>query len=312
MNCNYKTYMTNDANNALRGNVSVSDALAKAGTIVKVVADGDNYKLLVQGLEVGQVTTSEQVGLFAEGGAAFTITPTNNKFVFQNVADDNGYKCLHQDAGQKVVGWEAAAEASKWYVVPATTLNVNLNEAGDKTYATTYLPFDVTLPDDVKAYIVDQAADGVATVREVADVPANQGVVLVGQNASATSVALTLGMATADCSGNLLSGTNPQLTIDEAAKANYFIFGNGDNGVGFYHPNSTTLKENRAFLPAANVSAGSSASGFRLDFGGEITGIASAIQADDANATYYDLSGRRVNRPAKGLYVKDGKKIYVK
>lgn len=315
MNCKYKRYMTNGlngANNALWGGLSAADAPAKAGAIVKVVAAGDNYKLLVQGLEVGQVTTSEQVGLFAEGGAAFTITPTNNKFVFQNVAEDNGYKCLHQDAAQKVVGWEAPAEASKWYIVPATTHDVNLNVVGDKTYATTYLPFDVTLPDDVKAYIVNQADNGVATVSEVADVPANQGVVLVGQNASVTSVALTLSTASADCKGNLLSGTNPQLTIDEAAKANYFIFGNGDNGVGFYHPNSTTLKENRAFLPAANVSAGSSASGFRLDFGGEITGIASAIQADDANATYYDLSGRRVNRPAKGLYVKDGKKIYVK
>lgn len=314
MNCKYKRYMTNGlngANNALWGGLSAADAPAKAGAIVKVVAAGDNYKLLVQGLEVGQVTSQKHVGLVAEG-AAFTITPTNNKFVFQNVADDNRYKCLHQDAAQKVVGWEAVAEASKWYIVPATTLDVNLNVAGDKTYATTYLPFDVTLPDDVKAYIVNHAADGVATVSEVADVPANQGVVLVGQNASATSAALTLDAATADCSGNLLSGRNTQLTIDEAAKANYFIFGNGDNGVGFYHPNSTTLKENRAFLPAGNVSAGSSASGFRLDFGGEITGIDAAIQADDTNATYYDLSGRRVNRPAKGLYVKDGKKIYVK
>lgn len=310
MNCMYKTYMTNDANNALWGNVSVSDALVKAGTIVKVVADGDNYKLQVQGLGVGQVTMSQHVGL-VEDGVAFTITPTNNKFVFEAVGEGN-YRCLHQDAAQKVVGWEAPAPASKWFVVPATTLNVNLNVVGDKTYATTYLPFDVTLPADVKAYIVDHAADGVATVSEVADVPANQGVVLVGQNASATSAALTLGTASANCSGNLLSGRNTQLTIDEAAKADYFIFGNGDNGVGFYHPNSTTLKENRAFLPAANVSAGSSASGFRLDFGGEITGIASAIQADDANATYYDLSGRRVNRPVKGLYVKDGKKIYVK
>ncbi|MCI7645987.1 MAG: hypothetical protein MSS47_06705 [Bacteroidales bacterium] len=310
MNCMYKTYMTNGANNALWGNVSVSDALAKAGTIVKVVADDDNYKLQVQGLEVGQVSQSAHVGLFKDG-VAFTITPTNNKFVFEAVGEGN-YRCLHQDAAQKVVGWEAPAPASKWYVVPATTHDVNLNVAGDKTYATTYLPFDVKLPADVKAYIVNHAADGVATVREVADVPANQGVVLVGQDASATHATLTIGPASADCTGNLLSGTNPQFTIDEAAKANYFIFGNGDNGVGFYHPNSTTLKENRAFLPAVNVSAGSSASGFRLDFGGEITGIASAIQADDANATYYDLSGRRVNRPAKGLYVKDGKKIYVK
>ena len=219
---------------------------------------------------------------------------------------------MHQAQGSKVVGWEAPAEASKWYVVPATTLDVNLNVEGEKTYATTYLPFDVTLPADVKAYIVTQAANGVATVSEVADIPANQGVVLVGQDASVTKAALTIGTANADCSGNLLSGTNPQRTIEEAAKADYFIFGNGDNGVGFYSPNSTTLKENRAFLPAGNVSAGSSASGFRLDFGGEITGIDAAIQADDTNATYYDLSGRRVNRPAKGLYVKGGKKIYVK
>ena len=35
-------------------------------------------------------------------------------------------------------------------------------------------------------------------------------------------------------------------------------------------------------------------------------------QADEANATYYDLSGRRVIRPAKGIYVKNGRKVYVK
>ena len=185
-----------------------------------------------------------------------------------------------------------------------------LNTVEGKSYATTYLPFDVTLPADVKAYIVTVAEGDKATVSEVADIPANQGVVLVGQNASATSVALTLDAASANCSGNLLSGTNPQLAIDEAAKANYFIFGNGDNGVGFYHPNSTTLKENRAYLPASAVSGGGMA--LALDFGGINTGIEAAIQTDEANAAYYDLSGRRVMRPTKGIYVKNGRKVYVK
>ena len=52
--------------------------------------------------------------------------------------------------------------------------------------------------------------------------------------------------------------------------------------------------------------------GFKLDFGGVNTGIEAVIQADEANATYYDLSGRRVIRPAKGIYVKNGRKVYVK
>ena len=186
-----------------------------------------------------------------------------------------------------------------------------LNAVEGKSYATTYLPFDVTLPADVKAYIVTEAEGDKATVSEVGDIPANQGVVLVSETAASTAT-LTLGTASADCTSNILSGTNPRITIEESAKANYYIFGNGDNGVGFYHPNSTTLKENRAYLPASAVAVSGGSMGFALDFGGINTGIEAAIQTDAANAAYYDLSGRRVMRPTKGIYVKNGRKVYVK
>lgn len=186
-----------------------------------------------------------------------------------------------------------------------------LNAVEGKSYATTYLPFDVTLPADAKAYIVTVAEGDKATVSEVADIPANQGVVLVSETA-ASKATLTLGTASANCTGNKLSGTNPRKPIKESEKSNYYIFGKGDNGVGFYHPNSTTLKENRAFLPASVVTVSGSVNGFKLDFGGVNTGIEAVIQADEANATYYDLSGRRVMRPTKGIYVKNGRKVYVK
>ena len=320
MNYNYKTYMTSGlsgTNNVLWGGLSAAEAPGTAGTIVKITADGSNYKMSTQGLEFGEVSKSTQVNLKGEGiltgKASFTITATNNLFVFKDVStgvtSNLDLRCLHCDGSNKIVGWGTGADASKWYVIPATTLDLPLNTVEGKSYATTYLPFDVTLPADVKAYIVTVAEGDKATVSEVADIPANQGVVLVSET-GATTATLTLGEASANCGSNILSGTNPRITIAEGDKNNYYIFGNGGNGVGFYHPNSTTLKENRAYLLASRVSGGGMA--IALDFGGINTGIEAAIQTDEANAAYYDLSGRRVMRPTKGIYVKNGRKVYVK
>ena len=222
------------------------------------------------------------------------------------------YRCLHHAAGNKIVGWEASAEASKWYVIPATELEVSLHTVDRNTYATTYLPFDATLPANVKAYIVTEAQNGSAKMSEVTDIRANQGIVLVGQTDKAT---LTIGTATSDFNDNLLQGTNVPKTIQNAEVNNYYILGFGDNGVGFYHPNNTTpenttLKANRAYLPKSNVAALNSS--FSLDFENVSTGIEAAATNAEQGAACYDLSGRRVNRPAKGLYVKNGKKIIVK
>ncbi len=317
MNYQYKNYMTSGLDgttNTLWGGLSTTDAPGTAGTIVKITADGDNYKMFAQGLEFGQITDAS-ARLNLTGGGLFTINNTGNKFTFMDVSTCDPephhptHRAIHQAEGNPIVGWETGADATKWYLIPATTLDLPLNAAGDgKSYATTFLPFGVTLPDNVKAYIVTAAKDGKATISEVADIPANQGVVLVSETA-ATTATLTLGTASANCTGNKLSGTNPRITI--SAKNDYYIFGNGDDGVGFYHPNSNTLKENRAYLPASEVS-GIAVNGFKLDFGGVNTGIEAVIQADEANATYYDLSGRRVIRPAKGIYVKNGRKVYVK
>ena len=41
-----------------------------------------------------------------------------------------------------------------------------------------------------------------------------------------------------------------------------------------------------------------------MGIGGVSAGVA-------GHGAYYDLSGRRVERPAKGIYIKDGKKVAV-
>ena len=59
---------------------------------------------------------------------------------------------------------------------------------------------------------------------------------------------------------------------------------------------------------------GAVAASFTLRFGETTTGIDSVEAATDADTdVYYDLSGRRVLYPTKGIYVKaDGTKVFLK
>ena len=51
--------------------------------------------------------------------------------------------------------------------------------------------------------------------------------------------------------------------------------------------------------------------GFVFDFEGQTTGVES-IEVNADNQVIYDLSGRRVAKAGKGLYIINGKKVLVK
>ena len=53
------------------------------------------------------------------------------------------------------------------------------------------------------------------------------------------------------------------------------------------------------------------AQALRFNFG-ETTGIEGVIEGTNANAVIFDLSGRRVAKMQKGIYIVNGKKVYVK
>lgn len=319
VNASSKTFVTSGLDgegNALWGGLDRAAANRTAGTIVKFEQDGDNYKLYTQGLGFGNVTQSAQVTLEDES-SSFEITNNDNLFSFRDVnSTDATYNYLHyQAADGKIVGWEngETTTASKWYLVPVKELVVELNPVGGRTYATTFLPYDFTLDPrfNVKAYMVTHAEGDVAKTMQVEDIAAEEGVILVGDTEEDNFLLLIPGTATSDFSDNILSGTTTRLPITEEEKTTLFVLGNGSNGIGFYNPSSTTLKENRAFLTADAVT-GEATNGLRLEFGGEPTGITATETLNNANAPIYDLSGRRVANPVKGIYVKGGKKIYVK
>ena len=116
----------------------------------------------------------------------------------------------------------------------------------------------------------------------------------------------------------MLRGSDEDATINAEGYKYYMLSLNGaseENSIGFYwdkNSNSGTklnTKAHKAYLAVPQDAA--QAKGY--PFGGDATGIESLIVNEKADANeVYDLQGRRVVRPAKGIYIVNGKKIVVK
>ena len=106
--------------------------------------------------------------------------------------------------------------------------------------------------------------------------------------------------------GNDLHGTST--TITNPGANNYYVLNYTDDyGVGFYKlKDSGTIGAHKAYL--VSTSGALAREFFSFD---EATGIKAIEQSRWSNDRYYDLQGRPVAQPTKGLYIKDGKK-YVK
>jgi len=85
-----------------------------------------------------------------------------------------------------------------------------------------------------------------------------------------------------------------------------------DNNL-MYTDINRTLKACRAYFRFTPSSGGSAkAFTFSLDFGGEATAIDNVTTNTNNSNVVYDLSGRRVMKPTKGVYVIDGKKFLIR
>lgn len=250
----------------------------------------------------------------------YTDVNTSQYRIHQAKADNNnGFNNLFAENGEgdgyACSVWinENNNRAASWYFLPVDNVEVALTQVGEHTYATAHLPFAVSAVGGAMAYIgqLNTAKDHVALVN-VSGFAANEGVVLMGESGQTTAT-LTIGGEAAKVE-NAFSGTNVDLTVDEAMRETYRVLGvdnTDESEIGFFKPSAslTTIGANRAYLNVASLPAK-----VKVGFG-TVEGISDVIARPelDVNAPIYDLSGRRVLRTVKGgLYIQGGKKVIVK
>lgn len=187
------------------------------------------------------------------------------------------------------------------------TINFNAakNINGVSHIATFSAPFATIIPTGVKAYYVSaKGAEATMTAIDAQVIPAKQGVILTSESGEAATMVPAAGETAATITGNQLghsAGAAQTLTAGEG-----YILGNGTEGTAFYPCKAGSLPINKAYL------LGNGESAIVMNFGNAVTGINTIAAPASAKAPIFDLSGRRVVKATKGLYIQNGKKVIVK
>lgn len=178
----------------------------------------------------------------------------------------------------------------------------------DKSFGTIMLPFAInSLPNGAKAYSLENnvvlGEDIHAT--EVSSIAANTPTIVTAKGTySANKVAIAATESTYE-NGQLV-GTYKAMEAIE----NSYVLQKHDDRVAFYLVNNTkpTVKPFRAYIKPQSTNAKQF---IKVVFDGEATGI-KEITSDNTKAEIFDLSGRRVAKTQKGVYIINGKKVIKK
>ena len=222
------------------------------------------------------------------------------------------FKLMNDDKG---IMFNYATHPTDHFITEAYNMSVS-----DVKAATLVLPYEAKMPEGITAYTLNYTAGNTsvkATEVATATLPANKPVLL---NAEAGTYKFTNVAKVTEATvgaGPVTSGALTGVYAETVVPSGSYILYNKGGNVGFYKVDGSTNKvaANRAYLTADDAGVKS----LFIDFDGEETGIQEIGQLDrsaqsDASHlnNYYDISGRRVAKPTKGLYIVNGKKIVIK
>lgn len=190
---------------------------------------------------------------------------------------------------------------------------ITMPTSGIRTYSNAHA-LDFTNVTGIKAYVASEFTpnEGEIALTRVYNVPEGEGLLLKGEGGE-HEVPF---METDKVYSNLLKGV-PTATTVAPTDGDYtnFILANGSHGMGFYTLASAgEIAAGKAYLQLKTSDISTMArEGVKLVFDDETTSISSM---DNGQGTidnkFYDLQGRRVINPVKGLYIVNGKKVSIK
>lgn len=259
-------------------------------------------------------------------------------FTVQTSADGTAYTNLDSyttlgDAETKTYNLESSVRYVKWIYTSKSSGNValgNINLAlpgepslpvvsGTKVTLTTtanmegwrtFTPSkaDQNYTADADVYYVSASGATTVTLTKIDDgVPANTPVILHKTSGTTITLTETATVITAPGASNLLAVSTANQNLGKVFRLGYKS--GAGKGVGFYSYTSANAPAGIIY-----VNAPSAARDFlNFDFGDEATGVNDVRgKMSDVRGDYYDLQGRKVANPTKGLYIVNGKKVIIK
>lgn len=251
--------------------------------------------------------TTEIDGGFAISQHGTPANKMNNRYYNNSTSDP------------RVAYWTGGSDNGSTFTVSQNLPAITLNEFEGQYYASFYVDYPVK---SVSAPLIytGTVSDGMLNMDVIVDdsykdvIPAEVGVVLVCASEPSNPIVPQI-CTEADAKpcakpASDLTGTTTDLDITDS-QANYLVLGRSNETpqkLGFYQPTATTIPANRAYIDNTTHAV----RGLAFNFGGEQTVIQLPTTTPADNQPVYDLSGRRVAKAAKGIYIQGGKKIYVK
>ena len=273
--------------------------------------DIDDVSLVESGMKSMVVTTDGKAGSpyrFKFQSNYLNINSQKNIVIssWGTVDDGNSFQFIDNGA----YDLSDAIAAVENYESPTKTLT-------DYGYATLFTDHAVAIPDGATAYYV--TVDGTtATLNEIEGViPANTGVVVTGTASTDYQFEYTTAAATTDVRDNQMTGfiVDTPITGDDAISyyaVNYKTV-NSEKVPGFFAPKGATTptgnftaKAGKAYLKVEGAAGSSIVMRF-----GDATMVENLLQKQE-NAAIYDLTGRKVAQPERGIYIVNGKKMFFK
>lgn len=292
-------------------------------TVFKLVQDGGNYKLLNCGNGYFITNTHDASALKANANTITFNASESSSLGYYTIKTSYSSPYIYDDVNETEVDRNSsyAADYCDWTIEEVTYLPVPINTTVG--FGTLYSPVplkgvssgnynqDGRLEFYYGVKVNEAGVNKLKLTKLEGDIPAETGLIVKYKD----------GIQSTGCVYMEIADTDPEFTADNALTGTletvakpatgtvYTMQKPADSPLGFYNFTGANVKGGKAYLHVVDSEA--APMGLVFDFGGETTGVES-IEVNTDNQVIYDLSGRRVAKAGKGLYIINGKKVLVK